>query len=92
MPNKTCVVRVEDSGPGIPESAQRRIFDPFFTTKGEGEGTGLGLSISQRIIELHEGHIRLGTGRLGGACFEIVLPVHEDARNPACSAGGEAEL
>lgn len=44
------VVRVSDTGPGIPLALQPRVFTPFFTTKKAGEGSGLGLSICQTIV------------------------------------------
>lgn len=52
------VIRVIDSGSGIPEDKLPKIFEPFFTTKPAGEGTGLGLSISKGIIEDHGGTIQ----------------------------------
>jgi signal transduction histidine kinase len=67
------VVRLSDTGPGIPEDVRAKIYDPFFTTKPVGEGTGLGLSTVYSIIERHQGHIEYKTGE-GGACFEIRLP------------------
>jgi two-component system NtrC family sensor kinase len=70
------VIRVSDTGPGVPAEHQRRIFNPFFTTKPVGEGTGLGLSISDGIVREHGGRIRLASsGR--GATFVIELPVVE---------------
>jgi CheY-like chemotaxis protein len=42
---------IADTGPGIPESLQKKIFDPLFTTKSTGKGTGLSLWISYNIIE-----------------------------------------
>lgn len=71
-------VRVEDSGPGIPDGLRARIFDPFFTTKQVGEGTGLGLSISHEIVVNHGGTLVLDEGTDGGAAFRVTLPLHGD--------------
>jgi signal transduction histidine kinase len=68
------VVRITDSGPGIPEHILSRIFDAFFTTKPEGEGSGLGLDISRRIIEKHQGRIEVDT-EPGRTTFSIFLPI-----------------
>jgi signal transduction histidine kinase len=67
-------VRITDTGPGIPKENVNRIFDPFFTTKGQGEGSGLGLSISQQIVERHEGEIRVES-QPGRTTFEVLLPL-----------------
>ena len=64
---------VEDSGPGVPEDIAPRIFEPFVSTKDAG--LGMGLAISRRIVETHGGGIKLATGSLGGARFEVALPV-----------------
>jgi C4-dicarboxylate-specific signal transduction histidine kinase len=50
-----CVIRITDSGSGIPSVILEKIMQPFFTTKEVGKGTGLGLSISKKIIEDHGG-------------------------------------
>jgi len=69
-----ALLKVVDTGPGIPDDIRDRIFDPFFSTKEDG--TGLGLSISANIIERHGGFIRPGANPHGaGAAFTIFLPL-----------------
>jgi signal transduction histidine kinase len=72
-----AVVRIRDSGPGIPAALLENVFQPFFTTKEEG--TGLGLSIAQRIILDHGGRIEAESAAGQGAVFTITLPVQETA-------------
>jgi signal transduction histidine kinase len=67
------LVRVTDTGVGIPEEAMDKIYDPFFTTKKGG--TGLGLSICYNIVKSHYGEIEVRS-RLGeGATVLVTLPV-----------------
>lgn len=66
------VVRVSDSGPGIPAEVRARIFEPFFTTKDSG--TGLGLGICYGIVTEHGGTIELEPTTGEGTCFRITLP------------------
>jgi signal transduction histidine kinase len=69
------VIRITDSGPGIPKEIIGKVFDPFFTTKAPGEGTGLGLNISHNIIvQKHKGKIRVQSGP-EGTSFEVKLPI-----------------
>jgi PAS domain S-box-containing protein len=67
------VLRVMDSGKGIPEEVRQNLFDPFFTTKQTGEGTGLGLSISKGIIDEHKATITV-LDNCPNTCFEIRFP------------------
>jgi PAS domain S-box-containing protein len=69
------LVRIGDSGKGIPKEDLGRIFDPGFTRKGVGVGTGLGLSISYQIIERHKGAISVESEVGKGSTFEIRLPI-----------------
>ena len=71
---------IADSGPGIPESLQKKIFDPFFTTKSTGKGTGLGLWISYSIIEKMGGTLSLQSREGAGATFTITLPIVQPAK------------
>jgi two-component system, NtrC family, sensor histidine kinase PilS len=68
-------VFVEDGGAGIPPQHLPHIFEPFYTTKPDG--TGLGLAIVHRIIQEHEGEIRVETPEGGGTRFVILLPTAE---------------
>ena len=74
---RTVVVRVRDTGVGIPKDFCERIFDPFFTTKEPGKGTGLGLSISYRIIKDHGGDIQCGSVEGEGTEFVVRLPAQK---------------
>jgi signal transduction histidine kinase len=67
-----AMIRLSDTGPGIPHESLSRIFDPFFTTKDRG--TGLGLSIAHTIVESHGGTIAVSTGPQKGTTFIISLP------------------
>lgn len=68
-------IEVQDTGPGIPPSVQKRLFDPFFSTKKGG--TGLGLSIAAHIIDQHGGAIQFQTHQGRGTTFGIVFPMHK---------------
>ena len=70
---KSYVIRVTDSGPGIPHELRDKIFQPFFTTKEIGKGTGMGLSVSKGIIEAHGGTLELNP-RSRSTEFLITLP------------------
>ncbi|MGY2048799.1 response regulator [Methylobacterium sp. JK268] len=68
------VIRISDTGPGVPEALRERIFEPFFTTKPVGSGTGLGLAIAYSVVQAHSGTISVETAPGGGACFVISIP------------------
>jgi signal transduction histidine kinase len=67
-------IKIIDQGPGIPAHILPRIFDPFFTTKPGGKETGLGLSVTQGIIDKHNGSINVTTMVNKGTTFTISLP------------------
>jgi two-component system, cell cycle sensor histidine kinase and response regulator CckA len=71
------VIRVHDSGVGIPEHQLRQIFEPFFTTKRVGEGTGLGLSTAYGIVKQSGGFIFVDSVPGQGTTFSLYFPVHE---------------
>ncbi len=71
--NRHIILKVSDSGPGVPSALKDKIFDPFYTTKSES--TGIGLSLSHRIVTDHGGSLTVCTGKLGGAEFAIEIPI-----------------
>lgn len=71
----SVLVKISDTGSGIPPELLKKIFDPFFTTKPVGEGTGLGLSISYGIIERHKGAITVESEIGVGTTFTVRIPV-----------------
>ena len=64
------------------------IFEPFVTTKEVGKGTGLGLAVCRGLVEAAGGSIAVESGKLGGACFALLLPIALEA--PVSSKRGLA--
>jgi two-component system NtrC family sensor kinase len=81
LQNGTAVIRVRDSGPGVPPHLISYLFTPFFTTKAPGEGTGLGLSLSYGLVKAHEGILAYEAPPEGGAEFRISLPAYQAPDN-----------
>jgi two-component system NtrC family sensor kinase len=75
--NGEAVLRVQDTGPGVPKHFAPYLFTPFFTTKGPGEGTGLGLSLSYGLVKAHGGALTYEPPPEGGAEFRVTLPLYE---------------
>ncbi len=76
------VLKISDSGDGIPADIQSKIMQPFFTTKEVGKGTGLGLSITQGLIQSHLGKLWFDS-KARNTTFVIELPIHQ---NPSLSS------
>lgn len=65
------IIKITDTGVGIPPSTIQQIYNPFFTTKPNG--TGLGLSICHKIIQDHNGSIEVSSFEDQGTCFTVIL-------------------
>ena len=80
-----ALIRVSDSGCGIPEDRLEKIFEPFFTTKKTGEGTGLGLSTAYGIVKQSGGFIFVDSTEGEGSIFQLYFPIFKgsDTDEPA---------
>lgn len=73
-----AIIRIQDTGTGIPEENRDRIFDPFFTTKDVGVGSGQGLAIARSVVvEKHGGTLEVESELGVGTTFIIRLPLTE---------------
>lgn len=90
-----CVIEVIDNGMGVDPSIAPHLFELFHSTKGN-RGTGLGLAVAKKIVEEHEGTIRVRSKPGEGATFTVRLPVHtigeaQDTHGPAARAAKSTE-
>ncbi|MGA8541055.1 MAG: ATP-binding protein, partial [Terriglobales bacterium] len=83
------IVRVLDSGPGVPDEALQKIFEPFYrlddARNRQTGGAGLGLSIAERAIKLHGGQLSASNRKEGGLEVEIRIPAAAGFDLPAHS-------
>jgi len=84
--SESAVLRIADTGSGIPIEIQDQIYEPFFTTKPAGQGTGLGLATVCAIVEKHSGTISLDNEPGRGTAFEITLPGARSAPEAAAES------
>ena len=97
-PGSYVVLRVRDTGMGIPPEIIDRIFDPFFTTKAPDKGTGLGLSTVMGIVKGHGGFLQVHSQPGKGATFAAYLPTNgasgntEHIAKPRTAFRGQEEL
>lgn len=75
-----ALIRVKDTGIGIPENGLSRIFDHFFQAENHPEGpwksgSGIGLTLAKNIVEKHKGLIEVESREGQGTCFSVYLPL-----------------
>jgi PAS domain S-box-containing protein len=70
---QNIVVRIEDTGPGIPGDIMNKLFVPFFTTRKTG--SGLGLAVTKRVIDNHGGDIEVMSEVGKGTIFDVSIPI-----------------
>ena len=71
--HRNMVIEIQDAGPGIESEKINKIFDPYYTTKTKG--TGLGLAIVHKIVEAHDGNIKVQSSSVLGTKFTISIPI-----------------
>jgi PAS domain S-box-containing protein len=82
LPSGTyAVLRVADTGIGIPPELRDRIFDPFFTTKEPGKGSGLGLSTVHGIVRQSGGNVIFDSAPGAGTVFSVYLPLSRETND-----------
>ena len=70
-----ALLRIGDSGPGVPAGMETRIFEPFERIGNTLPGTGIGLALVRESVQALGGEIRVGRAALGGAEFTVTLPL-----------------
>ncbi|HET9209134.1 MAG TPA: ATP-binding protein, partial [Thermoanaerobaculia bacterium] len=88
-PGRYVLLKVSDSGPGMPDEVRRHAFEPFFSTKGGMEITGLGLSTAYGIVTQSGGQILADSEPGSGTRFHIYLPSAENASVSEGAAEGQ---
>lgn len=77
--NDEALIRIDDKGPGIPESELEKVFDPFYRVDPARTpqigGTGLGMTVAREIIRSHGGEVVLMNRKSGGLSVQIHLPI-----------------
>ncbi|MFW6389009.1 MAG: hybrid sensor histidine kinase/response regulator transcription factor [Marinilabiliaceae bacterium] len=87
-----AIIKVCDSGPGIPESEKTRVFQRFTQVDSKERdhlaGSGIGLSIVKEFIELNNGEVSVYNLDMGGCCFEIKIPLNGLVTGASASESG----
>ena len=74
------VLRIEDNGPGVPESIREHLFEPFISQSPGRERLGLGLFLGASLIDMYDGRLSYEERPGGGACFVVEMPPARFAR------------
>ena len=80
MQDRQIILKIEDTGPGIPTEDQGRVFEKFFRATNAPEhveGSGLGLAIVKSIVESHQGRVWVESTMGKGSSFIVLLPAQE---------------
>jgi CheY-like chemotaxis protein len=89
-PGAYVMLAVSDTGSGMDAETRSRLFEPFFTTKENG--TGLGLLSCRRIVDSHNGTMRIDSVLGEGSCFELYIPLVQPALDTSAIVEGDTTL
>lgn len=89
-PGEYAVLRIGDTGCGMPPEVIARVFDPFFTTKPLGQGTGLGLSMIYGFVQQSGGHVQISSTVGRGTTVRLYLPRHDGTEQARPAEDGAA--
>ncbi len=94
--NANLLIKISDTGIGIPAESQRKIFEPYFQENLAGNmhnyGTGIGLAITTEFVRLHKGTISVESEPEKGTCFTISLPIRMEEGFPTADEIEETVL
>jgi two-component system cell cycle sensor histidine kinase/response regulator CckA len=87
------VIRVTDTGDGMPQDVQSHIFEPFFTTKEQSQGSGMGLAMVYGIVKNHHGYIGVTSTQGVGTTMRVYLPsvLCDESQTKAAPAATRSE-
>ena len=91
--NKNIIIKISDTGIGIPDEDKKRIFERFYQVKGNtSSGSGVGLHLTHQLVNLHGGTITVTDNEPGkGTCFTLTLPRVQSAREKPVAVTKEYE-
>jgi light-regulated signal transduction histidine kinase (bacteriophytochrome) len=78
LPNGSCEIKIEDNGIGLKMEHADKIFNPFERLHGPQsyEGTGIGLAVVKKIVERHNGTVRVDSNMGVGSTFTVIFPIN----------------
>ena len=74
-----CEIEISDTGPGLGSLEAQQVLQPFFTTRHDG--LGMGPAIVNQICELQNGQLEIRSGKEGGLCTTITIPMWKGESN-----------
>ena len=83
------MLKVRDTGGGMPDEVKAQLFDPYFTTKERGKGTGLGLAIVASIAKQGGGTVSVTSQPAAGSTFNFYLPAAQESASSSKSDQGQ---